>query len=286
MFNMVIKKRVEEITASGKYVKWLSELSKASGSVAGGKGANLAEMYNSGFPVPPAFCITAQAFEAYLKAAGLKDEIKKIITETDIDNTKELDENAKKIRDIIIKSEIPDDMQEEIIEAYDILSTDQEVKKAEGKFNVSKSALDILKNSKEPIFVAVRSSATTEDLATASFAGQQETYTNVKGNKELILAVKKCFASLYTARAVYYRKKKGFKESEALLSAVVQKMVNSDKSGVIFTKNPVSGADEIIVEAVFGLGEGIVSGKIKPDHYVVSPELEIISRKIVSKDMQ
>ncbi len=272
---------IEELQESSKYVKWLSELSKTSGSVAGGKGANLAEMYNSGFPVPPAFCVTAQAFDAYLEAAGLKAEIKKIISETDTDNTKELDDNAKKIREIITNSNMPEEMEEEILEAYDILSTDQEVKKAE--FNVSKSALDILRNSKEPIFVAVRSSATTEDLSEASFAGQQETYTNIKGNKELIQAIKKCFASLYTARAVYYRKKKGFKESEALLSAVVQKMVNSDKSGVMFTKNPVSGANEIIVEAVFGLGEGIVSGKIQPDHYVLSPNLEIIQKKIAPK---
>ncbi|MEK6886119.1 MAG: PEP/pyruvate-binding domain-containing protein, partial [Nanoarchaeota archaeon] len=278
---MVIKKRVEDISASGKYVKWLSELSKTSGGVAGGKGANLAEMYNSGFPVPPAFCVTAQAFDAYLEAAGLKAQIKKIISETDIDNTKELDENAKKIREIIINSSMPEDMVEEITEAYELLSTDQEVKKAQ--LNVSKSAMDILRNSHEPVFVAVRSSATTEDLAAASFAGQQETYTNIKGNKELILAIKKCFASLYTARAVYYRKKKGFKESEALLSAVIQRMVNSDKSGVAFTKNPVSGANEMIVEAVFGLGEGIVSGKIKPDHYVVNPDLEIIEKKIADK---
>ncbi len=280
---MVIKKRMDEISASGKYVKWLSELSKDSGSVAGGKGANLAEMYNSGFPVPPAFCITAQAFDAYLVAAGLKAEINRIIKDTDIDNTKELDVNAKKIREIITKSEMPEEMSEEIIEAYEILSTDQEVKKAESRFVVSKSALDILKNSHESVFVAVRSSATTEDLATASFAGQQDTYTNIKGNKELILAVKKCFASLYTARAVYYRKKKGFKEGEALLSVTVQKMVNSDKSGVVFTKNPVSGANEIIMEAVFGLGEGIVSGKIKPDHYVINPDLDIVEKKIADK---
>jgi len=275
------KPSFDEASASGKYVKWLSELSKTSGGVAGGKGANLAEMYNSGFPVPPAFCVTAQAFDAYLDAAGLKTEIKKIISETDIDNTKELDINAKKIREIIINSNMPEDMVEEITEAYEILNTDQEVKKA--SLAVSKSALDILKNSHEPVFVAVRSSATTEDLSTASFAGQQETYTNIKGNKELITAIKKCFASLYTARAVYYRKKKGFKESEALLSAVVQKMVNSDKSGVAFTKNPVSGANEIIIEAVFGLGEGIVSGKIKPDHYVVNPDLDIVQKKIADK---
>jgi pyruvate,water dikinase len=277
---MVIKKNID---VSEKYVKWLSELSKESIPIAGGKGANLAEMYNAKFPVPPAFIITAQAFDAYLDAAGLKPQIKALIESTNVDNTAQLDENAKKIREIIINSQIPDEMETEILEAYEILSTDPEIKKAEERFTVSKSALDILKNSKESIFVAVRSSATTEDLSTASFAGQQETYTSVKGNKQLIESIKKCFASLYTARAVYYRKKKGFKESEALLSVVVQKMINSEKSGVMFTKNPMNGNDEVVIEAVFGLGEGIVSGKIKPDQYLVSPQLEIKTKSISEK---
>jgi pyruvate,water dikinase len=277
---MVIKKNID---VSEKYVKWLSELSKESGSVAGGKGANLAEMFNSGFPVPPAFCITAQSFDIYLKKARLKQEIQEIIDATNVDDTTELEDNAKKIRDLIINSDMPDDMETEILEAYEILSTNQEVKQASQKPGISKSALDILKKSYEPIFVAVRSSATAEDLAAASFAGQQETYTNIKGNKQLIEAIKKCFASLYTARAVYYRHKKGFKEAEVLLSVVVQRMINSDKSGVVFTKNPMNNADEVIIESVFGLGEGIVSGKIRPDHYVVSIDLEITNKIVLEK---
>jgi pyruvate,water dikinase len=277
----MIKKRVD---VSDKYIKWLSELSKTSGSVAGGKGANLAEMFNSGFPVPPAFCVTAQSFDFFLQNSALKHKIQEIINQTNVDDTTELEDNSKAIREIIINAEMPTEMENEILEAYEILSTDQELKKAEQHFSVSKGALDILKNSKEPVFVAVRSSATTEDLSTASFAGQQETYTNIKGNKNLIEAIKKCFASLYTGRAVYYRKKKGFKESEALLSVVVQKMINSDKSGVIFTKNPVNNENEIVIEAVFGLGEGIVSGKIKPDNYHVSNELEILTKKIADKN--
>jgi pyruvate,water dikinase len=276
----VLKNKVD---VSEKYVKWLSELSKDSGKIAGGKGANLAEMYNAKFPVPPAFCITAQSFDVFLKSAGLKHKIAEIIDSTDIEDTAQLEHNAKKIRELIVNTQIPDDMETEILEAYEILSTDNEIKIAEERSSVSRGALDILKNSKEAIFVAVRSSATTEDLATASFAGQQETYTNIKGNKQLIEAVKKCFASLYTARAVYYRKQKGFTEGEALLSVTVQKMVNSDKSGVVFTKNPTSNEDEVVVEAVFGLGEGIVSGKIKPDHYVVSKELEIKNKIIADK---
>ncbi len=275
------KKR--DIDVSDKYIKWLSELDKTSGMIAGGKGANLAEMFNAGMPVPPAFIVTAQAFSAFIEKAGLKDKIEKIIAETNVDDTEELEKNARKIRNHIIDSKVPTDMEKEILEAYDILSSDLEIKKASEKRTVSGDALDILRNSHEPVFVAVRSSATTEDLASASFAGQQDTYTNIKGNNELVKAVKRCFASLYTARAVYYRHKKGFAKANALLAVVVQRMVQSQKSGVIFTRNPMTQEEEIIIEAVFGLGEGIVSGKVKPDHYVCDRELKIKSKKIAIK---
>jgi pyruvate,water dikinase len=264
------KKRVDisKISENEKYVKWLSELNKDSGSIAGGKGANLAEMYNAKFPVPPAFCITAQSFDTFLKKSGIKEKIKEIIEKTNVDNTQELDDNSSRIRKLIVDSEMPEDMAQEILESYELLS--------------SESSEDIgiaNKTKNNHVFVAVRSSATTEDLEGASFAGQQETFTNIKGEKELINAVKKCFASLYTARAVYYRHKKGFDKANALLSVVVQKMIGSDKSGVMFTKNPMNGNDEIIIEAVFGLGEGIVSGKILPDHYVLDNELELKDKK-------
>jgi len=271
------------IDFSDKYVKWLSELDKKSGLVAGGKGANLAEMYNAKMPVPPAFIVTAQAFEEFIKKAGLKEKVEKIIQETNVDDTAELEKNARKIRNHIVGATMPQDMQEEIIEAYDILSSDQEITKATQQKSISRDALDILRTGHEPAFVAVRSSATTEDLASASFAGQQDTYTNIKGNHELVKAVKRCFASLYTARAVYYRHKKGFAKANALLAVVVQKMVQSQKSGVIFTKNPMTQDEEVIIEAVFGLGEGIVSGKVKPDHYVADYDLKIKTKKIAIK---
>jgi len=267
----------KEVDVSEQYIKWLSELSAKSGDVAGGKGANLAEMYNSGFPVPPAFCITAQAFDAFLISAGLKEKIKEIIKKTNVDNTKELEENAKKIRDLIINSKLPEKMEEEIKEAYSLLSSEKKQK--------SKNAVDML-SEKNAVFVAVRSSATTEDLAGASFAGQQETFTNILGEKSLLEAVTKCFASLFTARAVYYRHKKGFDKANALLSVIVQRMINSEKSGVMFTKNPMTHTNDLVIEAVFGLGEGIVSGKILPDHYVISPEIEITEKIIANKKME
>jgi len=273
------KKEVSKksIDVSEQYVKWLSELSAKSGNVAGGKGANLAEMYNSGFPVPPAFCITAQAFDAFLISARLKEKIKEIIKNTNVDNTKALEENSKKIRELIINSQLPEDMQTEIKEAYVLLSSE--------KKHTGSGALELL-GDKGEVFVAVRSSATTEDLAGASFAGQQETFTNILGEKSLLEAVKKCFASLFTARAVYYRHKKGFDKANALLSVVVQRMINSDKSGVMFTKNPMTHNNEIVIEAVFGLGEGIVSGKILPDHYLISPDIEITEKTISNKKMK
>jgi pyruvate,water dikinase len=131
----------------------------------------------------------------------------------------------------------------------------------------------------------VRSSATTEDLATASFAGQQETYINIKGTDALISAVKKCFASLFTARAIYYRERKGFSHDKALLAVIIQKMIDSDKSGVVFSQSPTGNPEDIVIEAVFGQGEGIVSGRIKPDEYIVNRKTNIIKKMIAEKEI-
>jgi pyruvate, water dikinase len=257
------------------FVKWFSELNKDSGSVAGGKGANLAEIYNAKVNVPPGFVVTAQAYDYFIEKAGLKEKINEILSVIDYEDTKQLEESAKKIRELIIQSNFPKEMEEEILESYELLDTNN-VK------NVKGTVLEILKTS-EPIFVAVRSSATTEDLEGASFAGQQETFLNVKGKYELITSVKKCWASLFTARAVYYRNKKGFLHVKSSLAVVVQKMVDSDKSGVIFSKDPTNQSENIILEAVYGLGEGIVSGAITPDKYVISRELEILDKKTSDK---
>jgi pyruvate,water dikinase len=171
---------------------------------------------------------------------------------------------------------MPKNLEEEIIESYDHLDA------PELDF-ANKTALDILNTASEPIFVAVRSSATAEDLAEASFAGQQDSYVNIKGNEELLIHIKKCFASLFTSRATYYRNKQGFEHAKTSLAVVVQKMVDSEKSGVIFSKDPTYNNENVIIEAVFGLGEGIVSGSITPDKYLVSREKKIIDKKIADK---
>src|SRR3989344_2186496 len=258
------------------FVKWFSELDKDSIKTAGGKGANLAEIYNLGVAVPPGFVVTAQAYDYFIKKAKIDKKIKELLEKIDYENTKQLDEITALIRASIENSNLPKELEEEILESYDDLSA--------ADINIPKgSALDILNVASEPVFVAVRSSATAEDLADASFAGQQDTYLNIKGEKDLLLNIKKCFASLFTSRATYYRNKKGFKHEETSLAVVVQKMINSDKSGVIFSKDPSYKNDNIIIEAVWGLGEGIVSGRITPDKYVVSEELEIIDKKISEK---
>jgi len=259
-----------------EFIKWFPELTKDSGKVAGGKGANLAEIYNLKVPVPPGFVVTAQAYDYFIEKTNLNQKINEILEKIDYENTAQLDESTKKIRYLIIHSSFPNDMKEDILEAYDNLgAVEHDLTKGD--------ALDILNVSKEPMFVAVRSSATTEDLAEASFAGQQDTFLNVKGTSDLLDKVKKCIASLYTSRATYYRIKKGFKHKEASLAVVVQKMINSDKSGVIFSKDPAYKSDDIIMEAVWGLGEGIVSGRITPDKYEISDKLEIIDKKIANK---
>ena len=260
------------------WVKWFSELSNKDVSIAGGKGASLAEMYNSKFPVPPGFIVTAQAYDYFIEKSGLRQQIFNILSSINVEDTSQLEAMAKKIRHLIEEAGMPADMKSEISESYEVLDVDK------NKFQGAKhGALAILKNSHEPPFVAVRSSATMEDLADASFAGQQESFLNVKGADSLILHVKRCFASLFTARAIYYRKKKGFASEKGYLAVVVQKMIDSQKSGVMFSKNPLKNDGNIIIEAVFGLGEGIVSGMISPDHYILNQKLELIEHKVSDK---
>ena len=257
-----------------EFIKWFFELNKNSGNVAGGKGANLAEIFNLKLPVPPGFVVTAQAYDYFIEKAGIKNKIKEILDKIDYEDTAQLDQSTKEIRELIISSKIPKEMEDEILESYEHLNVNQ---------IETEEVLDILENSSEPMFVAVRSSATAEDLAEASFAGQQDSFVNVKGNFSLLEHIKKCFASLFTSRATYYRNKKGFKHEEVSLAVVIQKMVDSDKSGVIFSKDPSYKNNNTIIEAVFGLGEGIVSGQISPDKYVTSSELEILDKKITDK---
>lgn len=256
-------------------IVWLSELSKKDIPLAGGKGANLGEMYNSGFPVPQAFVVTTNAYQYFLDKTGIEKQIGQILSKIDVNDTELLNAKATEIRELVINSEMPDDLETEILEAYDNFNVDLSEMKS------SPSALAILKTSRESVFVSVRSSATAEDLAGASFAGQQDSFVNIKGNDQLIEHVKRVFASSFTSRAIFYRLTKGF-DAHVKISAIVQKMIDSEKSGVMFSVDPVK-QENILVEAVFGQGEGIVSGRIKPDSYSVSKEFDVLSENIANK---
>ena len=261
-----------------KYIKWFSELSKEDINIAGGKAANLSEIYNNGFPVPLGFVITSNAFSFFITQSGLKDRIDSIIETIDMENTEELAKRSREIRGLIEGQVLPNELKDEILEAYHILSSEKI-----NSMGVSQNALNILKNAEEPLFVAVRSSATSEDLASASYAGQQESFLNIKGESILIEAIKRCISSLYTARAIYYRDKN--KATNPLMAVIVMKMIDSDKSGVIFSRSPIGTPSLIAIESAYGLGEGVVLGKIKPDHYLVNRSLEIESITVSDKQI-
>lgn len=249
------------------YTKWFEDLRKEDIPIAGGKNANLGEMLSVGIPVPPGFAITAQAYKKFIEATGMADKIYKILDEIDPKDPGQVQEASKKVRSLVESTPVPDDLKNAISEAYEKLS--------------KKVGLAV-------VSVAVRSSATAEDLPDASFAGQQETYLNVKGAEELMDKVRKCWGSLFTPRAIFYRVEKGFKHEAVLISVAVQKMVNARAAGVIFTIHPATGeTDKIVMEANWGLGESVVSGAITPDRYIVDKKtLEILERHVATKEVE
>ncbi len=229
-------------------ITWFEDLDKDDVAIAGGKGANLGELVRAGLPVPPGFVVTAQAYAKFMEESGLAKRISAVLSATDVDNNDELTKASREIREMIISTPVPETLAKEILESY------RELSRRAGK---------------DEEFVAVRSSATAEDLPGASFAGQQETFLNVKG-EEVVDYVRRCWSSLFTPRAIFYREKKGFAHERVAIAVVVQKMVNADKAGVMFSVHPATGErDKIVIEAAFGLGEGVVSGAVTPDHYVI-----------------
>jgi pyruvate,water dikinase len=225
-------------------VLWLSDVDKNDIPIVGGKAANLGELLRLEIPVPDGFVVDARTFRDFINRANLKSKIYALLQNLDVEKTEELNRVSEEIRKMIREAEMPEEIGKEIKKAYKKLGNGKEV------------------------YVAVRSSATAEDLPDASFAGQQDTYLNVKGEEEVVKKVKECWGSLFTPRAIYYRVQKGFKHENVSIAVVVQKMVNSEKSGVMFTSHPVTGEKKCIIEAVFGLGEAIVSGLVTPDTYV------------------
>lgn len=226
------------------YVEFFKEIGKDDIPIAGGKGANLGELTNAGIPVPPGFVITAETYLKFITKTGIVDKINEMLDGLDFNNTTELNRVADNIKELITTTEIPEDIQRVIIEAYNALCMQVDI---------------------EDVVVAVRSSATAEDLPDASFAGQQDTYLNISGIDDVLYNVRKCWASLFEARAIFYRAENDFDHSKVLIAVVIQQMVNSEKSGVMFTVDPSTGAEEMLIEGAWGLGEGVVSGTVTPD---------------------
>lgn len=245
------------------YVVRLDEIGKDDIKTAGGKGANLGEMIKIGMPVPAGFVVTTASFEKFLHTYGLEDKIDQILRSTDTDDMAALLEASKKIKEIIFSHDVLPEIKSKISQAYkDLYNTERTPER-------------------DYPLVAVRSSATAEDLPTASFAGQQASFLNVKGENDLTESIRRCWASLFEPRAIFYRAKHDV--TKASIAIIVQKMVNSDKSGIIFTVDPVSGEDMISIEATWGLGESIVQGEVFPDSYKVTKSGVVVDVRIANK---
>ncbi|KKQ24686.1 MAG: Phosphoenolpyruvate synthase [Microgenomates group bacterium GW2011_GWC1_37_12b] len=231
----------------------------------GGKGANLGEMTQAKFPVPNGFAVTVASYDIFLEENKISEQINNLLKDVNVDNPDELQNASEKVQKLVSKAEVPESVKKDVLKSYWKLS---------GAF---KKAL-----------VAVRSSATAEDLPGMSFAGQQATFLNIKGDSSLLLAVRDCWASLFTARAIFYRAQNNIKTEKVKISVIVQKMVQSNVSGVMFTIDPVTNDKErIIIESVWGLGEMIVQGSVVPDRYVVQKEtFDILSKEISDQSIQ
>jgi rifampicin phosphotransferase len=238
-----------------KYIKKLEELKRTDLPIAGGKGANLGELTLAGLPVPDGFVITTCGYRAFVAFNQLESQIINILNSARLDDPKSLDTASEEIQSRFYVGQVPADLEEEIRAAYRL-------------------------QDRQPQAMAVRSSATAEDLPDMSFAGQQDTYLNILGETSLLDAVVRCWASLWTARAIGYRSRNNISHEDVSLAVVVQQMVQSEASGVLFTANPLTGKrSETVIDATLGLGEALVSGQVDPDHYVVDNTTGVITGK-------
>jgi len=246
-------------------ILFFNQIDKGDLPQVGGKGANLGEMTKAGFPVPDGFAVSVAAYDSFIEKNDLQKEIDNVLKTLDRNDPSQLNNASRQIERKILHSRVPKEVVKDITSAY---------KKLSGRL--------------KKVLVAVRSSATAEDLPTASFAGQQATYLNIKGDANLTETVKKCWASLFTARAIFYREENKISHKKVKISVIVQKMVQSEVSGVAFTIDPVTNdKDRIVIEAVWGLGELIVQGSVVPDSYVVQKEtFSILSKKISDQSVQ
>ncbi|MBM3947109.1 MAG: phosphoenolpyruvate synthase, partial [SAR202 cluster bacterium] len=238
-------------------IRWFAEVAKEDVGSVGGKGASLGEMTRAQIPVPPGFVVTAEVYASFLRANSLEEPIQHALTWLDHNNSGMLNERSERIKRLILGAPVPADVATEIRHAYHKLGAG---------------------------LVAVRSSATAEDLPEASFAGQQSTYLNVQGDEDVLTAVRECWASLFEPRAIFYRVEQRFEHAEVTMAVVVQRMVQSERSGVMFTVDPLSNdRNKLTIEAVYGLGEAVVSGAVTPDLYLVDKARQAVSEKRVAR---
>jgi pyruvate,water dikinase len=244
------------------YVLWFEQCDETCLPLVGGKNMSLGRMTTAGIPVPPGIAITTTAYDDFLTKGGIAEKIYETLARVDLEDVSTVQEAGKATRQLIRSTPVPEDIQQAIKEAYESLCD---------KCNLTGMP------------VAVRSSATAEDLPGASFAGQQETYLWVMGPNEVAESTRNCWASLFTDRAITYRLRMGFPHEQVLISVGVQKMVNARAAGVIFTLNPLTGdRSKITIDANWGLGESVVKGEVTPDNYLVDKVTFSISRRTIS----
>lgn len=254
------------MASSFRFILWFEECDKSTFPLVGGKNANLGEMVKAGIRVPPGFAITSKAFQLYMDKRGLWETVMDALSHAPLDDIKAVSKAGSLIRRAILSSPIPKEMREEIVTAYQSLCTKCDV-------------MDLP--------VAVRSSATAEDLEEASFAGQQDSFLWIRGDEEVVKATLDCWASLFTDRAINYRMKVGFPQEDVLISVGIQKMVNSKSAGVMFTIDPVKGdRSKITIDANWGFGESIVQGMVSPDNFIVLKDSLEIKTSIIGEKTQ
>jgi pyruvate, water dikinase len=245
-----------------EYVLWFEECDLQSIPLVGGKNASLGELFKAGIPVPPGYAVTTKAYNLFLEQGKIKKKIFDALKSVTTDDVASGEKASKKIRAIIENTSMGDDLEDYIAEFYRRLSK---------KSNIP------------AVPVAVRSSATAEDLPGASFAGQQDTFLWIRGVDDIFKHVKKCWSSLFTARAIYYRTKMGFSHEQVEISVGVQKMANAWTAGVMFTLNPATGdTSAIAIDANWGFGESVVSGECTPDNFIINKITDEIIKKQVS----
>jgi len=244
-------------------VRRLDELSHDDIPYAGGKGANLGELTRAGFPVPPGFVVGAPAYAAFCDEHGLRARLSELLADVDVDDTAALEAAAEQARAMVESEPVPTWLEAAIRDAWKALAAGDD------------------------IAVAVRSSATSEDTASASFAGMNETFLNVRGADGVLAAVRRCWGSLFGARTVFYRAKRGFGQADMDIAVVVQQQIPATRAGVMFTIDPATGnPDHLVIEGAFGLGESVVSGSVSPDRYVVDkPLLAVTAREVRRKEL-